>query len=48
MNPHSASAGKYVPAEVYNNGLPTQLPRWQGWAKDAKKKLDELMQHDAA
>ena len=43
-----AGGDPYVPAEVYNNGLPTQLPRWQGWAKDAKKKLDELMQHDAA
>lgn len=39
----------YVPTEVYQQRLPTQLPRWQGWAKHAKKELDDLMQlQDAA
>ena len=32
-----------VPEEVYAQGRVTQLPRWQGWAKAAKEKLDEMM-----
>jgi len=32
-----------VPGEVYASGRVVQLPRWQGWARAAKKKLDELM-----
>jgi hypothetical protein len=32
-----------VPEEVYAKGRVVQLPRWQGWAKAAKEKLDEMM-----
>jgi transposase InsO family protein len=32
-----------VPEEVYAQGSVVQLPRWQGWAKAAKEKLDEMM-----
>ncbi len=33
----------WVPAEVYVEGKPTGIPKWQSWAKGAKQKLDELM-----
>ena len=36
-----------VPAEVYAEGKTVQLPRWQGWARGAKEKLDKLMQEAA-
>jgi len=32
-----------VPEEVYAGGRAVQLPRWQGWARAAKAKLDELL-----
>lgn len=32
-----------VPVEVYAEGHVVQLPRWQGWAKKAKAKLEEMM-----
>jgi putative transposase len=32
-----------VPEEVYTNRHSTQIPRWQGWAKGAKEKLDRMM-----
>jgi putative transposase len=32
------------PAEVYRGQVEPQLPRWQGWARAARKKLDKLMQ----
>ncbi len=31
-----------VPAEVYVEGRRTQLPRWQPWAREVKRRLDEL------
>ena len=31
-----------VPAQVYVQGRKTQLPRWQPWAKEVKRKLDAL------
>lgn len=37
-----------VPAEVYAQGQTIRTPRWQGWAKAAKAKLDELLDHQAA
>ena len=43
-----AGGDPYTPAEVYEAGQTTQLPRWQSWATEAKKKLDHLMQQDAA
>ena len=33
-----------TPAEVYEDGVVTQLPRWQTWARDVKSKLDELLE----
>jgi transposase InsO family protein len=33
-----------VPEEVYADGQVVQLPRWQEWAKQAKAKLDEMME----
>jgi len=32
-----------VPEEVYAGGRVVQIPRWQGWARAAKAKLDELL-----
>ncbi len=32
-----------VPAEVYVEGRRTRLPKWQPWAREAKRKLDELL-----
>jgi transposase InsO family protein len=32
-----------VPEEVYRDGHSIMIPRWQGWAKGAKEKLDKLM-----
>jgi len=32
-----------TPREVYVDGLVTQIPKWQGWAKGAKEKLDQMM-----
>lgn len=32
-----------TPQDVYVNGLAIGIPRWQGWARGAKKRLDELM-----
>lgn len=37
-----------VPAEVYVPGRTIRTPRWQGWAKAAKKKLDELLGNEAS
>ncbi len=31
-----------TPAEVYINGQRTQIPKWQGWARAAKAKLEEF------
>ncbi len=32
-----------TPAEVYAANIKVQLPAWQGWAKAAKEKLDEML-----
>ena len=32
-----------TPHEVYVDGRKTQIPRWQTWAKAARKKLDQMM-----
>ena len=37
-----------TPQEVYEKGLAVRLPKWQGWAKAAKEKLEKLMKEDAA
>jgi hypothetical protein len=31
-----------TPHEVYVQGRAVELPKWQGWAKAAKKKLEEM------
>jgi transposase InsO family protein len=36
-----------VPAEVYRGDRAVRIPRWQGWAKGAKAKLDEMMSEAA-
>jgi transposase InsO family protein len=33
----------WVPAEVYADGRPIQIPRWQPWARAAEAKLEELL-----
>ena len=32
-----------VPGEVYRDARSITIPRWQGWAKGAKEKLDKMM-----
>ncbi len=36
-----------TPEDVYVKGRAITLPRWQGWAKAARRKLDEAMEKDA-
>lgn len=44
-----AAGGDVVtPDEVYRSQVEIVLPKWQGWAKDAKRKLDEAKVKDAA
>jgi transposase InsO family protein len=43
-----AGGDPLVPAEVYAQGQAIRTPRWQGWAKAAKKKLDELLAREAS
>lgn len=43
-----AAGGDVVtPQEVYKDQVPIVLPRWQGWAREAKRKLDAEMNADA-
>jgi putative transposase len=43
-----ADGGDVVtPHDVYVEGVVITLPRWQGWAKAARKKLDEALTQDA-
>ena len=37
-----------TPHDVYVEGRAVRTPKWQGWAKGAKAKLDKLMAEDAA
>lgn len=37
-----------TPQDVYVNGQAMAIPKWQGWAKAAKEKMDELMTQGAA
>jgi putative transposase len=36
-----------TPIEAYTGRIVPRLPKWQGWAREAKAKLDDLMQQDA-
>jgi hypothetical protein len=38
-----AGGDQLVPADVYVEGRRTQLPRWQPWAREVKRKLEELL-----
>jgi transposase InsO family protein len=35
-----------TPEAVYTNGLLIEIPKWQGWAKGAKEKLEKLMREE--
>ena len=37
-----------VPVEVYTGGMAIRIPKWQGWAKGAKEKLDRMLASEAA
>lgn len=37
-----------TPYEVYVSGQAIRIPKWQGWAKGAKAKLDRLMAEESA
>jgi len=37
-----------TPHDVYVDGRAMAIPKWQGWAKAAKEKLDQLMSQEAA
>jgi len=37
-----------TPQEVYCNGYRTQIPKWQPWARKARKKLQQLLDREAA
>jgi len=37
-----------VPIEVYTGGMAIQIPKWQGWAKGAKEKLNQMLAGEAA
>jgi transposase InsO family protein len=43
----SEGADPVTPADVYCRGVQVQIPGWQRWAKEAKAKLDALLQEDA-
>jgi len=37
-----------TPHEVYTGQLEVELPRWQGWARAARRKLQELLDAEQA
>jgi len=37
-----------TPHDVYIEGKAIGIPKWQGWAKSAKAKLDKMMIEEAA
>lgn len=37
-----------VPLEAYTVGMSLRIPKWQGWAKGAKEKLDRMLSGEAA
>ena len=48
VRPHWAlrpaeNADPWTPAEVYEHGRPVIIPKWQGWAKAAKKQLEDQL-----
>jgi transposase InsO family protein len=43
----SQRADPVTPADVYCRGVEVQIPAWQQWAKEAKAKLDAMLEEDA-
>lgn len=43
-----AGGDPLVPEEVYAGGRTIRIPRWQGWAKEAKEKLEAMMREEMA
>jgi len=43
-----AGGDPMTPQDVYVNGQAMAIPKWQGWARAAKEKMDELMSQEAA
>ena len=41
-------AWRLTPYDVYVQGKTMRIPKWQGWAKAAKAKLDKMMTKEAA
>ena len=39
-----AGGDPVTPQDVYVGGVRTQIPKWQTWAKEARKKLDAMME----
>jgi hypothetical protein len=37
-----------TPHDVYVEGKTIRIPKWQGWAKAAKARLDEMITEEAA
>lgn len=35
----------FTPMDVYVHGQAVQLPKWQGWAKAARKKLAQMTEN---
>ena len=42
-----AGADPLTPCDVYCRGAVVEIPAWQPWAREARKKLDALMEQDA-
>jgi transposase InsO family protein len=42
------AADPLTPQDVYQHGLAIRLPRWQGWARQAKEHLEQITKGDAA
>jgi putative transposase len=43
-----AGGDPLVPEEVYAGGRTIRIPRWQSWAREAKKKLEAMMTEEMA
>jgi putative transposase len=44
----AAGGDPLVPEEVYLGGLAIRIPKWQGWAKGAKERLEKMLAAEAA
>ena len=40
---HAEGGDPLTPHDVYVSGCATKIPKWQGWAIGAKRRLDALM-----